>query len=424
MNLIGLDRLGSVAPCVLLVICGLLLTGIPGCRKAPKITATLPDAAVVRTAPHIRVLLRSGFRHCEVLGEQRADRLVLDVKPGNVILSARRGDTTEVIGHGTGFRLIPQHEWLYLDKVAYRGVLDVFINPLGEAVIVNALSLKDYLRSVVPGELGPRKYPELEALKAQCVAARTFAVSTLGQNADRGFDVYSDIRSQVYRGVASEQKLSDRAVGETDGLVATFEGKPILSMYCSTCGGMTESFDAVFKGSPIAYLKGGARCRDEESPYHEWDEWIDLRDRADSLDRYAGVGRLKDLETLSVSEHERVVTMRFTGERGEKVLRGNDIRFALGLRSNWILSLKAQKDGAGFIEKLHVRGRGWGHGVGLCQIGAVELAQRGKSFTEILEHYYDGIQITPWYGRGGGGGKSQAPRGQSPNPQIPESLNP
>ena len=412
MKLSGLEGGPNAGFCVLLLICGLLFTTVPGCRKAPKITATPPTAAAGRTEPHIRVLLRSGFRRYEVIGEQRADRLFVEVTPGSVTLSAPRGNATEVIGHGTGFRLIPQRKWLYLDQTAYRGALDIFINPLGEAVVVNDLSLEDYLRSVVPGELGPQKYPDLEALKAQCVAARTFAISALGQNADRGFDVYNDNRSQVYRGVMSEQKLSDRAVGETRGMVATYQGKPILSMYCSTCGGVTEGFAAVFKGDPIAYLNGGARCRDEESPYHEWDEWIDLRERAAVLDRYAGVGRLKDLETLLVSENGRVVTMRFTGERGQKVLRGNDVRFALGLRSNWILSMKVQKDHEGFIEKLHVRGRGWGHGVGLCQIGAVELAQRGKSFMEILKHYYSGIDITPWYAARGG--KSQVPRDQPP----------
>ena len=381
-----------------MLLSGLLLAGIPGCRKARQITAKPPGAvAVERREPRIRVLLRSGFERCEVLGEQRADRLRLNVAFGEVTLTALHGDAEEQIGHGTGFRLIPEHEWLYVDRTAYRGVIDVFINPLGEAVIVNDLSLEDYLRSVVPAELGPRQYPEIEALKAQSVAARTFAVSGLGANADRGFDVFDDVRSQVYHGVVSEQPLSDRAVGETHGLVATYQGRPIVSLYCSTCGGLTESFDSVFKGSPIAYLKGGARCQDEESPYHAWDEWIDLRERTSALERFAGVGRLTGLKTLETSPNGRVVTMRFSGERGEKVLRGNDIRLALGLRSNWITSMEPHKDSDGFIGKIHVRGRGWGHGVGLCQIGAVELAQHGKSFQDILTHYYSGIQLVPWY---------------------------
>lgn len=409
---ISSERNRGAAFCAALLLSGFLLWGIPGCRKTPKVMATPPAAAPgVRNEPHIRVLLRSGFIDCEVLGEQRSDHLWIGVSEGDVILTAPRGDRREVIGRGTGFRLVPQRQWLYLDQIAYRGTIDVFINPLGEAVIVNDLSLEDYLRSVVPGELGPVKYPELEALKAQSVAARTFAVATLGANADRGFDVFNDVRSQVYRGVISERKLSNQAVDETRGLVATYQGAPIVSMYCSTCGGVTEGFDAVFKGSPIAYLKGGARCRDEESPYHEWDEWIDLRQRTRELKRYAGVGRLTDLKTLSVSEHGRVVTMSFKGEHGDKVLRGNDIRFALGLRSNWVLSMKLEKGGDGYIEKLHVRGRGWGHGVGLCQIGAVELAQRGQSFSEILKHYYTGIQLTSWYA---GGDKSPLSGNQSP----------
>jgi stage II sporulation protein D len=272
-------------------------------------------------------------------------------------------------------------------------VIDIFVNPVGTPVAVNELKLEEYLRGVVPNELGPRLFPQLEAQKVQAVAARTFGVKHQGSKARYGFDVYNDQRSQVYTGVSSERPLSDRAIRDTSGIVATFRGEPIWALYCSTCGGRTEAFHEIFKGAPIEYLMGGAICHDERSPHHSWEERIQIRDIQEKLDRYADVGRITQLDPLRRSKAGRVVEMLFRGVEKEKILKGNEIRFALGLKSNFVTGMKPVSDSNGYIRELKVRGKGWGHGVGLCQIGAVDLAAKGKTYQEILRHYYSGIEL-------------------------------
>jgi stage II sporulation protein D len=147
------------------------------------------------------------------------------------------------------------HPVRYNEK-PYRGRLEVFANTKGALTVVNVLTLEDYVRGVVPNELSPGGWPELEALKAQAVAARTYAVSNLGRFASEGFDLTPDTRSQVYGGRATEHPLSDRAVLETRGRIATYKGAPIVAYYTSTCGGRTEDGENIFGGSPVAYLRG------------------------------------------------------------------------------------------------------------------------------------------------------------------------
>jgi stage II sporulation protein D len=148
-----------------------------------------------------------------------------------------------------------QHPVRFNEK-AYRGRLEVFANTRGALTVVNVVSLEDYVRGVVPNELSPGGYPELEALKAQAVAARTYAVSNLGRFAADGFDLTPDTRSQVYGGRSTEHPLTDRAVLETRGRIATYKGVPINALYTSTCGGRTEDAENIFGGEPVPYLRG------------------------------------------------------------------------------------------------------------------------------------------------------------------------
>jgi stage II sporulation protein D len=143
----------------------------------------------------------------------------------------------------------------------YRGRIEVFTNLNGSLTVVNVLPLEDYVRGVVPNELSPGGYggiPALESLKAQAVAARTYAVSNRGQFAAAGFDLLPSTRSQVYGGLSTEHPLSSRAVEETRGVVATYHGQPINALYTSTCGGHTEDAENIFGGATVPYLRGRA----------------------------------------------------------------------------------------------------------------------------------------------------------------------
>ncbi|HEV2708265.1 MAG TPA: SpoIID/LytB domain-containing protein [Pyrinomonadaceae bacterium] len=156
------------------------------------------------------------------------------------------------------------HPLKYNEK-AYRGRLEVFPNARGTLTVVNVVGLEDYVRGVVPNELSPGGFPALEALKAQAVAARTYAVSNRGQFARDGFDLLPTTRSQVYGGLSTEHPLTDRAVAETRGRVATYKGRPINALYTSTCGGRTEHGEHIFGGDAeqVSYLRA-RECASEE----------------------------------------------------------------------------------------------------------------------------------------------------------------
>ena len=139
-----------------------------------------------------------------------------------------------------------------LNGKAYRGRIEVFVNSRGSLTVVNVVPLEDYLLGVVPSELS---LPQLEAQKAQAVAARTYAVANINGFAQQGFDLLPTVRSQVYQGVSAESNMGTQAVRETRGIVGTYKGKPINALYTSTCGGRTENAENIFdKGEP--YLRG------------------------------------------------------------------------------------------------------------------------------------------------------------------------
>ncbi|MEO8573589.1 MAG: SpoIID/LytB domain-containing protein [Pyrinomonadaceae bacterium] len=139
-----------------------------------------------------------------------------------------------------------------LNGKAYRGKLEVFVNSRGSLTVVNVVPLEDYLLGVVPAELG---LPHIEAQKAQAVAARTYAVANTNTYGTKGFDMVPTVWSQVYKGVAIETRMGTQAVRETRGMVATYEGKPIMAYFTSTCGGRTENVENVFD-THEPYLRG------------------------------------------------------------------------------------------------------------------------------------------------------------------------
>jgi stage II sporulation protein D len=156
-------------------------------------------------------------------------------------------------------------EILRVDGVPYRGVIEVRRGDEG-LTIIDVVNVEDYLRGVVPNELSPQAFPQIEALKAQAVAARTYALRNLGQFQARGYDICATPACQVYKGKSTESPLSDRAVEETRGIAATYQGTPIEALYTSTCGGHTEDGENIFEGESAPYLHGVV-CSPEKSAW-------------------------------------------------------------------------------------------------------------------------------------------------------------
>jgi stage II sporulation protein D len=178
------------------------------------------------------------------------------------------GERITSLKEDTVLYFIPSNPQSFLsyDGRDYRGIFSLQTSPQG-IVLINTLSLEDYLKAVVPSELSPYDFREIEAHKAQAVAARTYAIKNLKQNEDLGFDVDDTPRSQFYKGLNAEHPLSTAAVESTAGEVAQYKGKLIDALYTSTCGGRTENVEDVFLGPALPYL------RSTECTYEKQEEW-------------------------------------------------------------------------------------------------------------------------------------------------------
>ena len=152
----------------------------------------------------------------------------------------------------------------------YRGTIHFIVNPRGRINVVNVLPLEQYLRGVVPLEMSATAYADIEAIKAQAVASRSFALASLGQHRDEGYDLVDDSRSQVYGGLSAERELTNQAVEQTRGIVASYQNdagklEPIQALYTTNCGGRTENNEEVFGGKALPYLRSVACVTERQS---------------------------------------------------------------------------------------------------------------------------------------------------------------
>lgn len=222
---------------------------------------------------------------------------------------------------------LPGKEPLRLGR-RYRGTIQVDVTG-GRLRAINVVGLEKYLYGVVPSEV-PDDWPA-EVLKAQAVAARSYALAT--RKLGGAFDVFPDVRSQVYRGIDEEVESTNQAVDETAGEVLMYAGRIATTYFHSTSGGRTASVVDVWPGSkPVPYLVGVEDPYDSLSPHHTWGP--ELVPAAKLQQALKAPGRLADVRT-TVNGSGRVTTVTGVGSLGEASIRGSDVRRALGLRSTW-----------------------------------------------------------------------------------------
>ena len=458
---------------------------------------------------------------------------------------------------------------------SYRGIFEVFGNSRNTFTVVDELPLEQYLQGVVPNELSPTTFAELEALKAQAVAARTYIVRNMGQYKNENYDICASDACQVYMGAGSEQPLATQAVVETRGAVATYDGKPINALYSSTCGGRTEDAENIFdekipylvsticeykhpeplkfsssrsipdwkagvltvagvsnytearrflgipgQGEPQSFdpsvlaafirenfypavrtssdltflmeqgiLPASGTLSKEEIlfrlidkkgafEWHQgvltsWDgstmqllvngqpkdfklstdapiyqrvgneylamsegawiggELIDFREVNGTIemldyrtnfanpaaDRYSrlalwqahktrqeldaafkpvNIGEFQNMRVLERGESERPINTEIIGSTGRRTVRALRLRSLLGLRDS-LFYFDIERNSSGNVIGMTFYGRGWGHGVGMCQVGAFGMAHDGATYEEILKKYYNGIEIKKLY---------------------------
>jgi stage II sporulation protein D len=295
--------------------------------------------------------------------------------------------------------VVPERDPIMILGKPYRGGLRASINLRGLINVINELELEDYVRGVVPVELEPDRHGELEAQKAQALAARTYVLYRLGELAHEGYDTLPTPECQVYGGMAVEHPLSSRAVDETAGLVITWRGKPIDAMFTSTCGGATSDVSTMFpRRGPRPYLRSAICDADETSPFSTWTRSYRAEELVRTVARHIPIGELHGLEPLITDASGRVAELAIATESGRTTLRGVEIRFALGVPDTlFVIERSHDSDG---VARYTFVGRGWGHGTGMCQVGAFGMAARGASAEQIISRYYHDVVIAPYRARG------------------------
>ncbi len=361
--------------------------------------APAPTPLVVEREPRVRVLLSkyTGVREAAIdLGSslriEAPDGSPLGTVPAGKGIVVAAGPPLQVGGitcpHPT-VRLVPEADGsIGLGGTTYRGAVVVRARPEG-LDLVDELPMEDYLAGVLGMEM-PLDWSD-EALSAQAIAARTYALHEIATSGRTDFDVHDTVQSQVYGGMKKDDATARRVIEATRGVYMVHGGKVLKAYFSSTCGGHTESAALVFGDEPTPPLAGSDCGACTASKYWRWSADFDGWFIAAKLSE-AGHPTRGDIEAIEVVEpgpggHGTDVRVRSSA--GETTIQANAFRAALGYSTLRSTAFTATRTAAGF----RFEGRGWGHGVGLCQNGAEGLARRGVKAREILLVYYPGVEF-------------------------------
>ena len=369
------------------------------------VIAVLPIRGFASWQPEITVGLSQGVSEVRIAAttgslhvyEDPDKKQLLEVPPGKEldirILQAQflvngqkiKGDRLVIQPDDTGF--------VKVNGAPYRGYITLLKK--NGFTIINNVQVEDYLYGVVPKEMPPN-WP-VEALQAQSVAARTFALKNRKRHSTEAFDLCNTSHCQVYEGRAAETRTTTDAVNHTRGEVLFYKGSIIDALFHTDSGGMTESSENVW-GSSVPYLHAVTEVQMQTQP---WSRTVSVESFVQSVeqDGRSLLGTLKEirLSPLTVGKGSgdrtpsgRVRSAEFVGTKGRVVLSGNELRSMFSLPST-LFSVRFDR------AEVVISGYGSGHGLGLSQWGAKAFADKAKSYKEILFHYYTGVTLEKLY---------------------------
>jgi stage II sporulation protein D (peptidoglycan lytic transglycosylase) len=388
--------------------------------------------------PELRVGLVTGAPRATLGGD--GELFVTDDGSGAPIGAIPAGVTWQVVpdsaGRGGGLRLIrpdsgptephqgisavnvTENHFAMVDGRRYRGRINVIRMGAG-LTVMNRVGIEGYLAGVIGMELGPRRPDEFQALLAQAIVSRTFALRNLHRWEDLGFDAWDDTRDQVYGGVTVETPQVWAALRATTGLVSRYHGELIDAYFHSTCGFSTASVEEAFRTArsrpylrPVSDASGRDHYYCDISPRFRWrEEWDAATLRAILTRTLAGqvpiggdgLPPVTDVAITRTSSSGRVAELRIVFPHSDVRIAEPDVRGVLRpagadrLLQSAAFQLFVTHDGAGRVTRLVAAGAGSGHGVGLCQWGAIGRARAGRQFREILETYYPGTNVEKLY---------------------------
>ncbi len=417
MRVQGSGRFGSRA--ALLAGSVALVVAVATCAK-PSGVATVGDE------PSLRVALVAGGSEARVGGTGTVGAMV----GGSVQFRLSRGEEVRITPDGRAVRVsgaasgryervtfvsLDRSRFVTVGGKPYRGVVEVYVSG-GGVTAVNEVSTEAYLAGVINAEMGRRARGEEAALEAQAIVSRTYALKSRGKYASNGYDLRATVSDQAYTGVSSESEQGWQAVRATAGLALTYDGELITAFFSSTCGFSTASPEEVFRfGQRLPYLRpvsdahaGGHYC--DISPHYRWTvEWGGeeltriLRETVPSVlgVERAAIDQLSDVRVQRTGPSGRVVEVRIGVGRGEIPVFGPDLRSVFRQPDGRRLGatgfqLAVDKSG-GRVVRVRASGAGWGHGVGLCQWGAVGRARAGQDARMIVSTYFPGTRLERLY---------------------------
>ena len=415
----------------------LLVPIVAGCRVGEVTPPTTTPTTPARTEPMVRIGLKvdtaavvlSSSTVAQLLDQQ--GKVVAQLQPNerwtftangnNVVATSQSAQTFS--SSGTPLKLQPAaNGHLLIGDKRYRGEMLLRRAGNDRITLINVLEMEQYLLGVVPFEIG-RPANALEAIKAQAIAARTYAIGGMGSRNALGFDFYATVADQVYGGASGEDSVVSRAVMETRGEIITYQGEPIIAYYSSTCGGRTASVPEAWPWRASAarpYLQGisdlmpdGQTAYCQSSNRFRWSvTWGEDSLRHVLQNTIGGrlnnpnfrIQRIDNIQITGKTSSGRAEALNIIADGITHRIPADSIRWVLrprlsgSLNSSLIFELHALAQDAGMpVSRLEVEGGGWGHGIGMCQVGAIGRARAGHNYRQILTAYYTGVEISRLY---------------------------
>ena len=389
----------------------------------PHDRAPVVRVLILEPRPDVRVRIPSAFFIAEGPDEPPLKRF----ESGGEYIVRLAGNAVTIRGSGRELHKAPVISLtyggsgsIYINGKPYRGNF-TFRATQGGLITINDIEIDDYLKGVLPAEMGYLRPDQYEAYLVQAIASRSYSLSKLEEKKMEMYDLRATIMDQVYRGVQGEHPEASRAVDETRGLVILFEGSPARTYYSSCCGGHTADIRVGWPWkSPAAFLVGVRDTKDAEkgksfcqrSQHFRWRvHWSGRtleRILAKTLPREIGikpatVGKLENIDVRGVSPDGRVKAIEIVTDRGRHLVEGDRIRWILlpkpgsdAILKSTMFKLDVKRSG-GRVSAVNLVGGGNGHGIGMCQTGAIRMAEKGYSYEEILAHYYPGTLLVRHY---------------------------
>lgn len=403
----------------------LLSESEPQEKEVQKMPSVQEKEETTEDQPKIQVLLMTNgyesYYHTEIIVQAQGNYEI----QGNLTGILKNGETMKLQREspefsGSSVKLLPENPENRLKVLsltrgqgnpAYRGSLTVYEDENGFRM-VNELPLEQYLCAVVPSEM-PSSYPK-EALKAQAVCARTYAVVQMQaqKRKDLGAQVDDSVSFQVY-GNSQEAESSNEAVKATEGKILLNQGMPITAYYFSTSHGKTSTDEVWEASAPSAYLKSVACTYDASEPWFQWQTEISMEKLLENAkNMYGEISKVQGLEIKETGEGDAVLNLVLQTDQGMREIRSEyDIRSLLAPSGNPVIrqdgssvkggtllpsayfTLEESRGGDGNLQGYKIVGGGYGHGVGMSQNGAKGMAQAGKSYQEILSYFYQEVEL-------------------------------